>query len=58
MLESLCIEDNRSLINFNNLIDELKPLKNKIEYISNQSKQTIFFESIDDLKLKLNNLEV
>lgn len=58
MLESLCIEDNRSLINFNNLIDELKPLKSKIEYISNQSKQTIFFESIDDLKLKLNNLEV
>lgn len=58
MLESLCIEDNRFLMNFNNLIDELKPLKNKIEYISNSSKQTIFFESIDDLKLKLNNLEV
>lgn len=58
MLESLCIEDNRCLMNFNNLIDELKPLKNKIEYISNLSKQTIFFESIEDLKIKLNNLEV
>ena len=58
MLESLCIEDNRCLINFNNLIDELKPLKNKIEHISCLSKQTIYFESFEDLKLKLNHLEV
>lgn len=58
MLESLCIEDNRCLINFNKLIDELKPLKNKIDYVSNLSKQTIYFDSIEDLKFKLNNLEV
>ncbi len=58
MLESLCIEDNRCLMNFNNLIDELKPLKNKIEQICCLSKQTIYFESFEGLKLKLNHLEV